>query len=157
MNKLNYKKNDFKILKLNNNIRFFIKAKNSYIEINEKVYKIIKNNNDKERYYIKKEAEKHVIYIDNMAYSASFILYDNNIHNLLIKDAYKIVIKEINRLSERDKRIAEYIFLKEYSDRETSKLLDIPQTTVTYRKNKIRKILKEKLLKYCSFEDLFQQ
>ena len=67
---------------------------------------------------------------------------------IYIHDLYIKVVSEINKLSERDKNIAYLSFLYEYSDSEISRVLDIPRTTVSYRKKKIQ----EKIRKVCQLK-----
>lgn len=67
-----------------------------------------------------------------------------------MKDIAKAIKHEILLLPEIDKKIATCIFIKELSDRETARILNIPQTTVTYRKKVIRKIIQEKIKNLCS-------
>lgn len=67
-----------------------------------------------------------------------------------MKDIAKVIKHEILLLSEKDKKIAICIFIKELSDRETARTLRLPQTTVTYRKKVIRKIIQEKIKNLCS-------
>lgn len=72
------------------------------------------------------------------------------VERIYLKDIAKAIKHEILLLPKKDKKIAISIFIKELSDRETARLLNIPQTTVTYRKKIIRKIIQEKIKNLCS-------
>lgn len=72
------------------------------------------------------------------------------VEHIYLKDIAKAIKHEILLLPEKDKKIAICIFIKELSDKETARTLRLPQTTVTYRKKVIRKIIQEKIKNLCS-------
>lgn len=138
-----------KTFRKTNNI-YFIKIKSKYVKIDIAIYKIIKSSYDKIRYTYKKELAESVTYYDDIDSASFFVLEKNDkslAEKIYIHDLYIKVVSEINKLSERDKNIAYLSFLYEYSDSEISRVLDIPRTTVSYRKKKIQ----EKIRKVCQF------
>lgn len=155
-----YKKNNFIIKKNSNNNCYIIFINKKRVQVDEKIYKILKNNYEYVKYHHNKEVKHGVIKTDNIDAFTSFYITKNSVDitkDILLKDAVNIIIKEINKMDLRDKSISYLIFFKEYSDRQTAKILNLPQTTVSYRKRRIQKILQKKLLEYCSYEDFFQQ
>lgn len=155
-----YKKDNF-IIKKNSNTNFYIiLINNKYIQVDEKIYKILKNNYNYVRYQHNKEVKHNVITTDNIDAFTSFYVNRfviDNTSDILLKEVINIVVKEINKMNSKDKAISYLIFFEEYSDRQTANILNLPQTTVSYRKRKIQKLLQKKILEYCSYEDLFQQ
>ena len=145
--KYDYDKKTFKEIRNN----YYIRTNKNYIKVEKSIYKLIKSSYDKIRYTYKKELAESVTYYDDID-SASFFVLRNNEKSLAekiyIHDLYMKVVSEINNLPERDKNIAYLSFLYEYSDSEISRVLDIPRTTVSYRKKKIQ----EKIRKVCQFK-----
>lgn len=140
--KYDYGKESFKIIISKNNKRYFIKIDEKFIEISKDIFKICKSSYDKIRYTYKQEVAKSVIYYENFD-SATFFIHekDSPIEQIYIKDIARLVLNEITLLPELDRKIAKCIFIEELSERETAKLLNIPKSTISYRKTKIRKKL----------------
>lgn len=148
--KYDYDKDCFKIeFLIENKKKYFIKIKNKYIEVNENIYKTCKSSYDKIRHTYKQEVAKSVIYYEDID-SATFFIgeKDTLTKQLYIKELARLVLTEIELLSETDRKIAECIFINELTERETAKLLDIPKSTVSYRKKNIQKFLIKKINNY---------
>ena len=155
MNKYDYGKNCFRIEKNPNGIKYFLKIHDEYIEIDKDVYKILKSSYDKIRYIYRQEVAKSVIYYEDID-SATFFISENNnsVKQVYIKELAKLVINEIALLPEPDKMIANCVFINDFSERETAKLLNIPKSTIAYRKKKLREIIKENVL-FNNFVDFY--
>jgi len=150
--KFDYEKNSFRIELCSEGKRYYLKVKNSYIEVTEDVYKVCKSSYNKIRYTYQQETAKSVIYYDNLD-SAVFFIPKNDIsleEKLYMKDLVQLIHNEIELLSTQDRKIAECIFLIEMSISETGRYLRIPRTTISYRKEVIRKKIFRKIQKYSS-------
>ena len=69
------------------------------------------------------------------------------------KTLTKTVIQRISTLLYPEKDIAECCFLKDLSVSETARLLNIPRTTVSYQKERVRKLLKAEIIKKHKIKD----
>lgn len=144
--KYDYDRTCFRISRnIYDEVNYYIKVGFEYIEVSKEVFKVCKSSYDKIR---KDEKNK----VDRSVY---FFVVNKEIHldiveHIYLKDIAHKIKKEILLLSEKDKKIAICIFIKELSDRETAKILKLPQTTVTYRKKVIRKNIQEKIKNLCS-------
>ena len=142
-------KNDYnhKTFKKINNV-YFIKVKTKYVKVNIAIYKKLKSSYDKIRNTYKKEVAESVIYYNDIDSATFFAVKKEEktlAEKIYIHDLYIKVIMEINNLPERDKNIAYLCFICEYNDSEVSRILNIPRTTVSYRKKKIQEKIKKTL------------
>ena len=143
-----------KTIKKTNNT-YFIKVNTKYIKINKAIFKVLKSSYDRIRYTYKKEVAESVIYYDDIDSATFFVAKKEEkslAEKIYIHDLYIKVIMEINKLPERDRNIAYLCFIGEYNNSEVSRILNIPRTTVNYRKKKIReKIIKKLSLWFALF------
>lgn len=153
--KYDYGKNSFFVKEDSKGFKkYYLKVNREYIEVNEKVYKVCKSSYDKIRNTEKNKVARSILNFEDID-QATFFVVNNKSHfdiveHIYLKDIAKVIKHEILLLSEKDKKIAICIFIKELSDRETARTLRLPQTTVTYRKKVIRKIIQEKIKNLCS-------
>lgn len=151
--KYDYKRTNFKIENIADNKAYYIKIDNEYVEVDEKVYKTCKASYDKIRYTYKNEVVKSVMYYENIDLATFYIFNDSRnsiINQIYIKDLANLIIKEINLLPQQDKEIAKLSFVDELSNSEISRILNIPRTTITYRKKIIQHNLQKKNEKILS-------
>lgn len=142
---------------LNNKIEYYLKLDNKYIRVSEQVFKVCRSSYDKIRKEEKNKVDRSILNFQDMDQSTFFVVnkeinYDI-VHEIYLKDIANKIKEEILILPERDRKIATCIFIEEYSDREISRLLHIPQTTVTYRKKIIREKIKNNIKDFCSFNE----
>lgn len=139
--KFDYEKHSFRVEHCSDGKKYYLKVKNSYIEVTEDVYNVCKSSYNKIRYTSQLETAKSVVYYDNID-SAVFFIPKNDIspeEKIYIKDIAMKIRKEISHLPKRDKQIAECIFLLDMNASETARYLGISRTTISYRKEVIRK------------------
>lgn len=148
--KFDYDKNSFKMVKNSKGTTYYFKINNKYIEVNESVYKVCKASYDKIRYTHIIEVAESVMYYENMDLATFFMCsnFNNEIDKVHTHILYERALIEISKLPKKDKEIAELSFIQDFSDYEIAKILDIPRTTITSRKNKIRKKLQKTLKKF---------
>ena len=115
-----------------------LKLNKDYITVSKEVYDVCKKSYNKMRYDSKIKVDRSIISYEDIDQSAFFVIDKkiniNIVNHIYLKDLAIRIKKEISSLPKRDREIATCIFLEELSDRETSRFLSIPQTTVTYRK-----------------------
>lgn len=153
--KYDFGKNSFFIKKDSNKIKkYYININEEYIEVNDDVFKVFKSSYDKIRNTEKNKVARSILNFGDIDQATFFVVNKeinfDVVEHIYLKDIAKAIKHEILLLPEKDKKIAICIFIKELSDRETAKILKIPQTTVTYRKKVIRKIIQEKIKNLCS-------
>lgn len=131
---------------------YFIRINNQYIEVSREVYTVCFNSYQKELDE-RKRLEKYKVYSLDQVNADGHDLYDilgfeqDPIQDISIHDQLVTVMREIEKLPIQDKKIMTYSLL-EYSEREIAEKIGLPQRTVNYRKNRILKILREKLKKF---------
>lgn len=150
-----YKKNDFKIENKSGNKIYYLRIKDEYIEVDEKIYKICKASYNKLYYTYQQEVAKSVLHYGDIDLAASFSLPDNKniIDKLWLKDVVNAIYQEIDLLDDLDKKIAIEAFIYEYSDTQIAKHLHLTRQAITYRKKKIQKLLQKKLKKLLHFDE----
>lgn len=141
----------------NDYVEYYLKVNGNYIEVPEQIFKVCKSSYDKIRKDEKNKVDRSIFNYEDIDQSTFFVVDRNTdfdiINQIYLKDIANRIKLEISLLSERDMQIATCIFVKELSDRDTSKLLHIPQTTVTYRKKLIRKKIINNIKKFCSLHE----
>lgn len=111
----------------------------------------------KEKVYVEKElfdefnkTRSSQAYSNNKYRNNTFPILESD-ENILLSNAedeaiknieYENLYKAIEMLDEKDKEIIKMIFFEDKSEREISRQLKMPQTTINYRKNIILKKLK---------------
>lgn len=156
--KYDYNKTCFFKVKMSiNEVKYYLKVDNKYIEVSEQVFKVCRRSYDKIKNDEKNKVDRSILNFQDIDQSAFFVvgkdIEQDIINQIYLKDIANRIKREIMLLPERDKNIAICIFIEEYSDRETSRILHIPQTTVSYRKKVIREKIKNNIKKFCSIED----
>lgn len=153
LKKYDYKLSDFKIDRNVNDNRYYIKADENFIEVEKEVFQVCRSSMDQIKYQYKQEAALSVIYCDDFDNAAFFDTKSNlMLDEIYVNEIVDIVCLEISLLPEKDKRIAECVFLEEMGDRETARLLNISKSTVTYRKDRIREKIQKKIKKYLAID-----
>ena len=144
--KFDYRRSSFKTIHKANKKIFYLQVNDQYVEVDEEVYKVCKASYDKIRYTHKVEVAKSVMYCDNMDLTTLFICdkAHDDIDKLYIHDLYQVAMNCIKELSKLDKIIAELSLIEEMSNYQIAELLNIPRTTITYKRNKIQNIFKKK-------------
>lgn len=153
--KYDYDKTCFRVSRnIYGELKYYIKVGFEYIEVSQEIFKTCRRSYDKIRKDEKNKVDRSILNFQDIDQSTFFVankeIQINIVEHIYLKDLAKTIKHEILLLPEKDKKIASCIFIKELSDRETARILNIPQTTVTYRKKVIRKIIKEKIKNLCS-------
>lgn len=135
-------------------LKYYIKIDFEYIEVSQEVFKVCRCSYDKIRKDEKNKVDRSILNFQDIDQSTFFVVNKeinfDIVEHIYLKDIAKAIKHEILLLPEKDKKIATCIFIKELSDSETARILKMPQTTVTYRKKVIRKIIQEKIKNLCS-------
>lgn len=141
----------------NDEVKYYLKVDREYVEVSEQVFKVCRRSYDKIRKYEKNKVDRSILNYQDIDQATFFVVNKeincDIVNRIYLRDAAKRIKQEIMLLPERDRKIAICIFIKEYSDRETSRLLDIPQTTVSYRKRLIRKKIKNNIKNLYSLNE----
>lgn len=133
--------------------KYYLKVNSDFIEVSKEVFDVCQSSYNKIRYDMKRKVAKSILNYEDID-DATFFVVDKPIekdivHEIYVKDMANLIRKEISLLPAKQRNIATCIFLNELSDSETARLLHIPQTTITYQKKIIRKIIQEKLKNFC--------
>ena len=139
-----YTRHTFHERYINGEKRYFIKIDNEYVEVEHEVFKVIRASYIKIKQTHKKEVEWLNSFNKRFNYSTFYM--SNNIYSkVMINDLMDTVIETINNMDKKYKDIAILFYLDEYSIREISIILDIPKSTVAYRKKIIDQILRKSI------------
>lgn len=153
--KYDYDRTCFQVLKnIDDELKYYIKVGFEYVEVSQEIFKTCRRSYDKIRKNEKNKVARSILNFQDMDQATFFVVNKeiqfDIVEHIYLKDIAKAIKHEILLLPERDNKIATCIFIKELSDRETARILNIPQTTITYRKKVIRKIIQEKIKNLCS-------
>ena len=147
MYKSDYSKYCFRQIKdENGDKKYYIKIKKKFIEVPKEVYSLIINSVHTESYRNKRRAAVTIQYYEGVESEAApfFCNFADEIHTKFLA---KQAIKEIMKLPVKYRDIAYCIFVLEYTQSETARILNIPYSTVHDRKIKAMKILQKKIKK----------
>lgn len=156
--KYDYKKSSFKEEKSNGKTTYYIQVDNHYIEVDKTVYKVCKASYDKIRYTYKNEVAKSIVYYKDIDMATFFIVQEDNLSildKIWIKDLSNAVIEEIKQLPHPDDKIGKLAFIDELNDSQIAKILQIPRTTIMYRKKVIQKKFKKKFKSFVKLSNSF--
>ncbi len=150
MNKLDYKRHDFKEIKTKNKKTYYIKIGKDFIEVPIEIFRLYKADYIK-NYRIQK---KEIAFLQRKYTTESLV---NNLSNIdmdkyyidLInkKEAINNLYKAINYLNEEQYYIIYSLFFEEQTESSLARKLNISQQALNKKKKKILLILKNKLLR----------
>lgn len=144
--KNDYKKYQFWMKKINNKKIYYIKVRNEWLEVTEKVYSVCRNSYQKMNYEIKKDINNprysDINHIDLYGY-----FHDNNYVDMIYQDDIKVKLyKVLNELDENEFYIINSIYFCDKKEIDVAKKLGISQQMLNYHKKRILKKLKKTLL-----------
>lgn len=84
--KFDYEKNSFRVENCSDGKKYYLKVKNSYIEVTEDVYNVCKSSYNEIRYTHQLETAKSVVYYDNLD---SAVFYAQKGHFIRRNTVYK--------------------------------------------------------------------
>lgn len=153
MNKLDYKRKDFKEIKtVNNEKKFFIRIGKEFIEVPIEIYRLYKA--DYMRAYRKQKRDIKFIqgnYIDDnllAQYTNSIWDMDKYYINLIDKkDSIHNLLEAMSHLNKEQYFIIYSLFFEEQTESSVASKLNITQQAVNRKKKKILLFLKKLLLK----------
>ena len=142
-----YKKRDFKEIKINNNKKYFIKSGKKFIEVPIEVYRLYKADYMKTYRLLKRKQG-----LSQITYEEDFML-----NNIIDMDRYYIeqinkkelihsLSKAIKLLNDEQYFIIYSIFFKEETEASVARKLNISQQALNWKKKKILLFLKNHLL-----------
>lgn len=143
-----YKRRDFKEIKIDNKKKYFIKSSKGFIEVPINVYRIYKADYMK-TYRLLKRKEK----LSQITYEEDFMLNNNiidmnkyYIEKINKKELIHNLSKAIKLLDNEQYFIIYSIFFKEETEASVAKKLNISQQALNWKKKKILLFLKNHLL-----------
>ena len=146
--KNDYKRTDFKEVKDNNNMHYFIRIQGYWIEIPLKVFKVYKASYKKIYYENKRDYDK-VFYFENIDLAVPYLKdwsSDNYIEQIHYQDLIEKLNYAISTLSKEEQMLVHDIYFEEMTEQQLAKKLHMTQQNINYKKQKILKKLKTLLL-----------
>lgn len=146
--KNDYKRTDFKEVKENNNVHYFIRIQGYWIEIPLEVFKVYKTSYKKIYYENKRDYDK-VFYFENIDLAVPYLKdwsNDNYIEQIYHQDFVKKLDYAISTLSKEEQMLVHDIYFEEMTEQQLAKKLHMTQQNINYKKQKILKKLKTLLL-----------
>lgn len=147
-----YRRDDFREVKTDNEKKYFIKVNNNFIEVSIEIFRIYKTDYMK-MYRLYKHSNKFF----KITYEEEFMMCKGNdnldMNKLYIDQIYKKefinnLYKAMNYLNKDQYYIIFSLYFEEKSECEVAKELNISQQALNKRKRKILLSLKKRLAKY---------
>lgn len=132
---------------------YYFRVNGIYHEVRKDVFKVFYNSYKKQQRDSKKDINANLISLDGdinfeNALLDSIPVYDANVINIIdISDRVKEVMNQINKLQTEDRDLITNLLIREKTERELAKQLNVSQTTIHKRKVKIIKKIKRNLMK----------
>ena len=146
--KNDYKKKDFYVKKDGDgNVYYFMKINGTYIEVAHEVFNVFYVSYKKQLRDIQKDINYKLMSLDNklndnMKYVDMIVDEVDHYEQIKINDEVDLILHIIDSLPEDEKNLITNLLLKEKTERELSRELDVPYSTIHKRKNKIKKKIK---------------
>lgn len=129
---------------------YVIYVNNEPIEVSKRIYQAYWKDKERER-YLNKLARKHVIYLDHIFddfnyNTLEFSLiedHDPTRHQAMKLEMIDLMLSKILLLSDDEQKLIHAIFFDDLTDTEYAKILNVHQSTITRRRDKILRKLKE--------------
>lgn len=142
-----YKKRDFKEIKINNNKKYFIKSGKKFIEVPIEVYRLYKADYMKTYRLLKrKQGLSQITYEEDFMLNSIIDMDRYYIEQINKKELLHNLSKAIKLLNDEQYFIIYSIFFKEETEASVARKLNISQQALNWRKKKILLFLKNHLL-----------
>lgn len=131
---------------------YYFKINGEYHEVERKVFNICHNSYMKQNRDADRDDEAGLISLDGDKYFENPLMDtlsvdDDVIDSIDISERVKEVMHEINRLNNKDRELITNLLIKEKTERELAKQLDVSQVAIHKRKIKIIEKIKKSLEK----------
>jgi DNA-directed RNA polymerase specialized sigma subunit len=126
---------------------YFITVDGEKISVSEEVYRAFKRPlwSERKRRKVRAERERSLEACMNNGLDVSSD--ERLIHEIVeYKRQIEILLSVLDELAEAERGLIDALFFEEKSERDYARQIGVAQTTLNYRKNKILKWLKERLL-----------
>ena len=142
-----YKKRDFKEIKINNKKKYFIKSGKKFIEVPIEVYRLYKADYMKTYRLLKrKQGLSQITYEEDFMLNSIIDMDRYYIEQINKKELLHNLSKAIKLLNDKQYFIIYSIFFKEETEASVARKLNISQQALNWRKKKILLFLKNHLL-----------
>ena len=149
--KNDYKKNDFYLKKdESGNEHYFMRIHGTYIEVPHEVFNVCYASYKKQLRDIQKDIHYKLMSLDkelndSVRYVDMVVEEVDQYEQIKINDEVALILHIINSLPEDEKNLITNLLLKEKTERELSKELNVSHSTIHKRKNNIIKKIKNQL------------
>ena len=149
--KNDYKKNDFYVKKdESGNEYYFMRIHGTYIEVPHEVFNVCYASYKKQLRDIQKDIHYKLMSLDKelndcVRYVDMVVDEVDQYEQIKINDEVALILHIINSLPEDEKNLITNLLLKEKTERELSKELNVSHSTIHKRKNNIIKKIKNQL------------
>lgn len=142
-----YKKRDFKEIKINNKKKYFIKSGKKFIEVPIEVYRLYKADYMKTYRLLKrKQGLSQITYEEDFMLNSIIDMDRYYIEQINKKELLHNLSKAIKLLNDEQYFIIYSIFFKEETEASVARKLNISQQALNWKKKKILLFLKNHLL-----------
>ncbi len=149
--KNDYKKKDFYVKKdESGNEYYYMRINGTYIEVPHEVFNVCYASYKKQLRDIQKDIQYKLMSLDkelndSVRYVDMVVDEVDQYEQIKINDEVALILHIINSLPEDEKNLITNLLLKEKTERELSKELNVPHSTIHKRKNNIIKKIKNQL------------
>lgn len=142
-----YKKRDFKEIKINNKKKYFIKSGKEFIEVSIDIYRLYKADYMKTYRSLKrKQGLSQITYEEDFMLNNIIDIDKYYIEQINKKELIHNLSKSIKLLNNEEYFIIYSIFFKEETEASIAKKLNVSQQALNWKKKKILLFLKNHLL-----------
>lgn len=142
-----YKKRDFKEIKINNNKKYFIKSGKKFIEVPIEVYRLYKADYMKTYRLLKrKQGLSQIAYEEDFMLNSIINMDRYYIEQINKKELIHSLSKAIKLLNDEQYFIIYSIFFKDETEASVARKLNISQQALNWKKKKILLFFKNHLL-----------
>lgn len=142
-----YKKRDFKEIKINNNKKYFIKSGKKFIEVPIEVYRLYKADYMKTYRLLKrKQGLSQITYEEDFMLNSIINMDRYYIEQINKKELIHSLSKAIKLLNDEQYFIIYSIFFKDETEASVARKLNISQQALNWKKKKILLFFKNHLL-----------
>lgn len=147
--KNDYKRNFFLVKRdsKTNEYKYYLRPMGKTVEVDKEVFNVCYNSYKKQYRDNKKDYEAGLVSLDEVVQNHAYIdmIPDNKSSILIANEKLLSILDEINQLDSNDKELITNLLIREKTERELAKQLNVSQNAINKRKNNILNKLRKKL------------
>lgn len=130
-----------------NEYKYYLRPMGKIVEVDKEVFKVCYNSYKKQYRDNKRDYEAGLVSLDEVVQNHAYIdmIPDYKSSVPITNEKLLSILDEINQLDSNDKKLITNLLIKEKTERELAKQLNVSQNAINKRKNNILNKLRKKL------------